>query len=66
MSCPHCYDKTSPEQKARYAQREKQIQLSKVRGEEHLGNEAATMLVQKQHKKRERIRQQREADKQAS
>ena len=64
VSCPHCYDKTSPEQKARYAQREKQIQLAKVRGEEHLGNEAATMLVQKQNKKREKIRLQREADRQ--
>ncbi len=66
VSCPHCYEKTSPEQKARYAQREKQMQLARVRGEEHLGNEAATMLVQKQHKKRERIRQQRASSHKAS
>jgi len=63
VSCPHCYDKTTPEQKARYAQREKQIQLAKLRGEKHLGNEAATMLVQKQRVKRERIAKQRQADK---
>ena len=62
VSCPHCYDKTSAEQKARYAQRERQIQLAKTRGEQHLGNEAATMLVQKQRTKRERIAAQREAD----
>lgn len=37
VSCPHCYDKTSPEQRARFAQREKQVQLAKVRGEEHIG-----------------------------
>jgi len=62
VSCPHCYDKTSAEQKERYAQRERQIQLAKTRGEQHLGNEAATMLVQKQRTKRERIAAQREAD----
>jgi len=62
VSCPHCYDKTSAEQKARYAQRERQIQLAKTRGEQHLGNEAATMLVQKQRTKRERIAAKREAD----
>ena len=61
VSCPHCYDKTSAEQKERYAQRERQIQLAKTRGEQHLGNEAATMLVQKQRTKRERIAAQREA-----
>ncbi len=52
VSCPHCYNKTTPEQKERYAQREKQIQLAKQRGETHIGNEAATMLEQKQKKKR--------------
>lgn len=63
VSCPHCYAKTTPEQKARYAQREKQIQLAKLRGEKHLGNEAATMLAQKQRVKRDKIEKQRQADK---
>ncbi|WP_127346317.1 rhodanese-related sulfurtransferase [Pseudidiomarina mangrovi] len=36
VSCPHCHDKTSAEQKARFAEREKQIQLAKQRGEEHI------------------------------
>jgi len=36
VSCPHCYAKTSAEQKARYAEREKQIQLAKKRGEQHI------------------------------
>ncbi|RUO24024.1 hypothetical protein CWE09_12825 [Aliidiomarina minuta] len=36
ISCPHCFDKTTPSQKARYAEREKQIQLAKNRGEEHI------------------------------
>ncbi len=37
VSCPHCYDQTSDEQKARFAERQKQIALSAARGEAHLG-----------------------------
>ncbi|MCH8500896.1 MAG: rhodanese-related sulfurtransferase [Aliidiomarina sp.] len=36
VSCPHCYDKTTPDQKERFAEREKQIQLAKQRGEKHI------------------------------
>lgn len=36
VSCPHCYDKTTAEQKQRFAEREKQIQLAKQRGEQHI------------------------------
>ncbi|WP_322406431.1 rhodanese-related sulfurtransferase [Idiomarina sp. PL1-037] len=36
VSCPHCYDKTSSEQKERFAERERQIQLAKARGEKHI------------------------------
>jgi UPF0176 protein len=36
VSCPHCYDKTTPNQKERYAEREKQVQLAKARGEKHI------------------------------
>ena len=36
VSCPHCFDKTTPEQKQRFAEREKQIQLAKQRGEQHI------------------------------
>ncbi|MCK7459721.1 oxygen-dependent tRNA uridine(34) hydroxylase TrhO [Idiomarina aminovorans] len=36
VSCPHCYDQTSSEQKERFAERERQIQLAKARGEKHI------------------------------
>ncbi|WP_300319783.1 rhodanese-related sulfurtransferase [Idiomarina sp.] len=36
VSCPHCFDKTTPEQKERFAERERQIQLAKARGEKHI------------------------------
>ncbi len=36
VSCPHCFDKTTPSQKERFAEREKQVQLAKARGEKHI------------------------------
>lgn len=36
VSCPHCFAKTTIEQKQRFAEREKQIQLAKQRGEQHI------------------------------
>ena len=38
VSCPHCYDKVSEQQRQRFAEREKQVQLAKQRGEEHIGS----------------------------
>lgn len=40
VSCPYCYDETSAERKARFAERQKQIALAKQRGELHLGVQA--------------------------
>jgi len=60
VSCPHCFDKTSEEQKERYAQREKQISLAKARGEKHLGSEASTMLEQKKRRKKAQIQAMKE------
>ena len=60
VSCPHCFDKTSDEQKARYLEREKQIQLAKMRGEEHIGGDAEKFLNQRREEKkrqRERVRE---------
>jgi UPF0176 protein len=48
VSCPHCYEKVSDEQKQRFAEREKQILLAKQRGEEHIGGDV-TATIQKRH-----------------
>jgi UPF0176 protein len=53
VSCPHCYEKSTPEQKARYAERELQIKLSALRGEEHVGGEAAKVITQRKEAKQE-------------
>jgi len=39
VSCPHCFDKTTASQRNRYLERERQVQLAKMRGEEHIGSE---------------------------
>lgn len=38
VSCPRCYKTTDDERKARFAERRKQIELAKARGEEHIGS----------------------------
>lgn len=47
VSCPHCFDKNTLEQKARFTEREKQMELAKNRGEAHIGTDAAKLLIQK-------------------
>ena len=39
VSCPRCHDESSDEQKARFAERQKQIELARRRGEAHLGHD---------------------------
>ncbi len=40
VSCPHCYDKVTEKQRQRFLEREKQVQMSKQRGEDHIGSSA--------------------------
>ena len=37
VSCHHCHDETNEVQKQRYLERQKQIELAKERGEDHIG-----------------------------
>jgi UPF0176 protein len=37
VSCPRCHDERSDEQRARYAERNRQARLARERGEEHIG-----------------------------
>jgi len=65
VSCPHCHDKVSEADKARFREREKQIQLARTRGDKHLGHDArATTLARRQEKQELRRRQAAEARKQ--
>ena len=40
-SCPYCHANTSEEQRARFRERQKQIQLAKQRGDKHIGDDMA-------------------------
>lgn len=37
VGCPHCYDSLTEDQKSRFGERQKQIQLAKMRNEKHIG-----------------------------
>ncbi len=58
VSCPQCYDRLTEEQKARFAEREKQIQLARKRGETHVGAEAAEVIEARRRAKRAQRKQQ--------
>lgn len=55
VSCPHCYNKHSEVRKARFRERERQNQLARERGEEHIGGEVHRYAKQhREAKKRTR------------
>ena len=37
ISCPNCFNKKTPAQKKRYAERQRQVDLAKLRNEKHIG-----------------------------
>ena len=41
ISCPNCFNKKTPDQKKRYAERQKQVDLAKLRNEKHIGTNFA-------------------------
>jgi len=51
VSCPYCYDSKTQQQRDRFAERERQMQLSKSRGEEHLGSKANLISQRRKHEK---------------
>ncbi|MEZ9056634.1 rhodanese-related sulfurtransferase [Vibrio pelagius] len=59
VSCPKCIDKHTEEQKQRFREREKQVQLSAARGETHVGGDAAHLIEQRKQQKLEKKAQQR-------
>ncbi len=51
VSCPSCYDKKSDQQRRRFAERERQVQLARSRGEEHIGSDVNAISLQRKHNK---------------
>jgi UPF0176 protein len=63
ISCPYCYDKTSIEQRQRFEQRQKQMELANVRGEAHIGSDVKETRVIRRNKKLSAKNEQKEVGK---
>ncbi|MDF7799535.1 rhodanese-related sulfurtransferase [Pontiellaceae bacterium B1224] len=62
VSCPHCHDTYSKDRKARFLERERQVELARARGEEHIGG--SVLQTAKKHRREKQKR--REASAQQS
>ncbi len=58
VSCPHCYDKVTDKQRARFEERQRQMELAKKRGETHIGAEVTSLISQRQQEKKQAKEQQ--------
>lgn len=64
VSCPYCYDNLSTQQRQRFAEREKQVQLARQRGEEHIGSSTSAISSKRRilkYQKKDLQRQRRDA-----
>jgi UPF0176 protein len=47
VSCPHCYERINEKDRNHFRERQRQIELSQKRGEEHIGGAAALILAER-------------------
>ena len=59
ISCHHCYENLSEEQRKRFEEREKQIVLSEKRGINHIGGDVASMAERRRGSKQLKKEQQK-------
>lgn len=57
VTCPKCFGTHSEDQLARFREREKQVNLAKMRKQEHVGTEARDVMIEKRRNKAEAQRQ---------
>lgn len=62
VSCHHCFDKHTPEQIKRYAERERQMELADERSESHIGQPMEETISQRRREKLQFKEQQRQAE----
>ena len=55
VSCPHCFGKMSAEQKQRFAERQRQVDLAKQRGEGHIAADQEALREAKRRAREEQI-----------
>lgn len=52
VSCHQCFESLTEEQRARFAERERQMRLAEQRGEAHVGGEAARIIAERKARKK--------------
>ena len=62
VSCPYCYDQHSADQIKRYAERERQMDLAKQRGEAHIGQPMEDIIESRKREKLDFKEQQRQKE----
>ena len=60
ISCPYCFDKHTPDQRQRYQERQRQMQLAQERGEAHIGADAIDTIAQRRQAKAQEKQDQRD------
>ena len=58
VSCHRCISSQTEKKRQRFSEREKQIQLAKTRGEQHVGGDAAEAIAKRRAKKKQQRKQQ--------
>jgi UPF0176 protein len=51
IACHHCHDQVTDEQRARFAERQKQIKLAEQRGEGHIGHDVQQAILDRKAQK---------------
>jgi UPF0176 protein len=64
VSCPHCIGRIDADKAQRLAERERQIELARQRGEDHIGHPLPEIIEQRRKEKLALKNRQREQDKQ--
>jgi len=60
ISCPHCFDQHTPQQRERFKERQHQMQLAKQRGEAHMGADAIDTIAARREAKAQQKKIQRD------
>ncbi|ROS00996.1 UPF0176 protein [Sinobacterium caligoides] len=58
VSCHHCHDQLSAEQRQRFEERQRQLELAEQRGEHHIGAEAKKVVAERRQRKQQLREQQ--------
>ena len=66
VSCPHCQERQTGERAKRFAERQRQVDLARARGEQHIGQDMAGLMRERRQQKLRHKREQRKSEKDIS